>query len=125
MSHQPCSIHISLRRSLEFARISNHSHSLQKPCRRSQQRSNPHAPQYGGPFEIIDAARFPIGDTEARADDADDAEGCEEDPSGLTTYAVAEEDEDVRDECEWVDDQFGYGEVLVGSHYVGSRYWCF
>lgn len=98
-----------------------YSHPLQQPRRRRQQRSDAETPQYHRPLEVIDISTFPICDTETRADDPDDAEGCEEDPSRLTTEAVAEEYEYVGDEDDGVDHQFDYAEFFVGFHDARSK----
>lgn len=54
------------------------------------------------------------------AHDPNNAEGREEDPSGLATEAVAEEDEDVGEEEDGVDDQLGYTQFFVGLHDGGG-----
>lgn len=87
-----------------FTSHSHHSHPLQQPRRRRQQRPDAKTTQYHRPHEIIHISSLPKRNTKARADDPNDAEGCEEDPSRLTTQAVAEKDEYVGDKDDGVDD---------------------
>jgi len=104
-----------------FTSHSHHSHPLQQPRRRRQQRSDAKTAKYNRPHEIINISSLPKRNTKACAYDPNDAEGRKEDPSRLTTQAVAEENEYIGDKDDGVNDQFGDAEFFVRSHCGRSK----
>lgn len=75
-----------------------------------------HTAQDHRPLKVTDLCGSSIRDSETCTHDPNNTEGREEDPSGLATETVAEEEEDVGEEEDGVDDQFGHAELFVGLH---------
>ena len=72
-----------------------HSHSLQQPNTRQQQRADAHTAQYLTPLKITDLARvIRRRNAQSGADDPDKTEDAEVEPAGLAVHAVPEDDKD-------------------------------